>query len=504
VEEWSYRSGCRVACCSLSVAVTKGSKNCLDVLESTVSPAASRRPVVAKSVFCMEMAERFMHFMTRLSSIVIASVVSGGLVLGTRVASASESAREIGEQVARDLVSENFASVANRMSAEMAAGLPQAGLAEIWSSLVGQLGPCNGLGEASSEEASGFTAVRVPMKFRARTLDLKISVAREKIVGFFVVPHEEPVSAWRLPTYADPHAYLHLEVKVGADPNSLPGTLFLPNGVPNAPAVILVHGSGPQDRDETLGPNRPFRDLATGLATRGVAVLSYDKRTKVYPQSFVQLKNGTVKQETLDDVDLAVELLQSRPEIDPRQIVVVGHSLGGALAPRIAAANSSVAKIVILAGATRSLPDIAVAQVEYLASLKGPIDEAAAEQIKELKAEAARARAARSGDEGAPFLGVPLSYWADLNQYDPAATAAGLTIPILALQGGRDYQVTTEDFSRFQSALANHANATCRLLPSLNHQLMSGVGRSTPAEYETPGHVDAEVIDLIAAFVLSR
>ena len=430
--------------------------------------------------------------------------VLGGLLLGTAPASANETPREMGEEVARDLLAEKFASLADRMSPQTAAALPPEKLAEVWQSILSQLGPCSGLGEASSEETAGATVVRVPMKFRTATMDLAISLAQEKIVGFFVVPHKEPVSAWTLPAYADPHTYKHLEVRVGAEPRALPGTLFLPKGVEKAAAVVLVHGSGPNDRDETLGPNRPFRDLATGLATRGIAVLSYDKRTKVYPESFTSLKNPTVKDEVLDDVSAALEFLKSRPEIDADRITITGHSLGGTLAPRIATDNPSVSKIVILAGAARPLPDLYAEQVEYLAGLNGPIDDAAKERISQLKLDVDRARAARPGDEGPPALGVPLSYWADLNQYDPVKTAASLTIPILVLQGGRDYQVTTDDFSRFQSALEGHRNATLRLLPALNHLFMSGVGRSTPAEYDTSGHVDPEVIDLIATFLLSR
>jgi hypothetical protein len=410
----------------------------------------------------------------------------------------------MGEEIARDLLAEKFASIFSRMSPETAAALPPEKLAEVWKSILSQLGPCSGLGEASSEETAGATVVRVPMKLRAATVDLAITIAREKIVGFVVAPHKEQASAWTLPAYADPNTYEQLEVRVGAEPRALPGTLFLPKGAEKAPGVILVHGSGPNDRDETFGPNRPFRDLATGLATRGLAVLSYDKRTKVYPESFTTLKNPTVKDEVLDDVSAALELLKSRSEIDADRITVIGHSLGGTLAPRISAANTSVSKIVILAGAARSLPDIYSEQVEYIADLNGPIDDAAAERIRQAKLEAARARAARLGDEGPPVLGAPLSYWADLNQYDPAKTAASLTIPILVLQGGRDYQVTTDDFSRLQSALEGHRNATLRLLPALNHLFMSGVGPSKPAEYLAPGHVDPEVIDLIAIFVLSR
>jgi dienelactone hydrolase len=422
----------------------------------------------------------------------------------TRAESAGESATEIGAEIARELVAEQFASVGKHMSAETTAGLPDAKLAEIWGSLIKQLGPCSGLGEPWSEAKAGFTVVPRSHEIRRAHPRPEISVTKNEIVGFFIVPHEERVSNWRPPAYADLTKFREIEVKVGGEPKPLPGTLSLPDGVESAPAVILVHGSGPQDRDESLGPNRPFRDLAAELATKGIAVLRYDKRTKLYPESFTGLKNPTVNEETLDDVSSAVEFLKTRPEIDPRRITVIGHSLGGTLAPRIAVTNPSVSRIVILAGAARPLPDVMVAQVEYLAALHGPIDDAAAEGIRQLKAEAGRVVAARPGDEGPSFLGAPLSYWADLNAYDPVATAATLTIPMLILQGGRDYQVTAEDFDRFQSALSAHQNIVCHLLPRLNHLFISGVGRSKPSEYEVAGHVDAEAIELVAAFVQAR
>ena len=244
------------------------------------------------------------------------------------------------------------------MSPETAAALPPAKLAEVWSSIPTQLGPCSGLGEASSEDTAGFTVVRVPMKFRTRTLDLTISVAQEKIVGFFVVPHEEPVSAWTLPTYADPRTYQRQEVRVGAEPRALPGTLFLPKGVENAAAVILVHGSGPNDRDETLGPNRPFRDLATGLATRGIAVLSYDKRTKVYPEVFHEPEKSDRERRSVGRCFRGARI----PEIQTGDRRRPDHDRRAQSGRHACAAdrrdNPSVSKIVILAGATRSLPDL--------------------------------------------------------------------------------------------------------------------------------------------------
>jgi hypothetical protein len=142
-----------------------------------------------------------------------------------------------------------------------------------------------------------------------------------------------------------------------------------------------------------------------------------------------------------------------------------------------------------------------VEQVEYIASLNGPADEATQKRIEAIKREAARAMAAKTSDAGPKILGVPAAYWADLNAYDPAAAAAQLSLPLLILQGGRDYQVTADDLQRFKTALAGRPNVSIREFPRLNHLFMSGDGKSRPEEYRTAGHVDAEVIGVLTRFV---
>jgi pimeloyl-ACP methyl ester carboxylesterase len=132
--------------------------------------------------------------------------------------------------------------------------------------------------------------------------------------------------------------------------------LSLPSGAGPLPAIVLVHGSGQHDRDETIGPNKPFRDLAWGLASRGIAVLRYEKRTRQHQQRVAQLENGfTVKEEAIDDAGAAVALLRNRTGIRANRIYVLGHSLGAMLAPRIAAADPAVAGLVLMAGPVRSL-----------------------------------------------------------------------------------------------------------------------------------------------------
>jgi len=246
--------------------------------------------------------------------------------------------------------------------------------------------------------------------------------------------------------------------------------------------VILVHGSGPHDRDETIGPNKPFRDLAWGLANRGIAVLRYEKRTHQYGDRMGGNPNLTVREETTDDALAAVGVLRTHDRIDPKRIFVLGHSLGGMLAPRIGVADPSLAGLVIMAGTTRPLLDVAREQLVYLATINpgSPDPDKGIEQLK---------RAA------------PDAYWKDLDSYSPGATAATLTFPMLILQGERDYQVTTADLQGWRDALRGHSGVTIKSYPTLNHLFQAGEGKSTPAEYQKAGHMPDFVLDDIAAWI---
>jgi dienelactone hydrolase len=252
---------------------------------------------------------------------------------------------------------------------------------------------------------------------------------------------------------------------------------------PVAAAIVLVHGSGPNDRDETLGPNKPFRDLAWGLADRGIAVLRYEKRTRQHGAKLAAAnRTFTVREETTEDAALAVTLLRSRKEIDPKRIFVLGHSLGGTLAPRIAVEDGALAGIIVLAGATRPLQEVAREQLIYLASLTpgAPNPEEALQAL---------------------LKRAPDSYWKDLDAYQPAQVAATLRIPMLILQGERDYQVTQADLEGWRRALRGRSDVTIKSYPTLNHLFMAGEGKATPVEYERPGKVAEFVLDDIANWI---
>ena len=250
--------------------------------------------------------------------------------------------------------------------------------------------------------------------------------------------------------------------------------MTVPKGAGPWPAVVLVHGSGPNGRDETVGGVSVFRDLAEGLATRGIAVLRYDKRTKVYPQQCASDPDFTMTRETVEDAVRAAAMLRKQEGIDPRRVFVLGHSQGGYMMPRIMPADPGLAGVIVMAGNVRPLEDLIVEQFEYLSIRRDP---------------------------WVALPGGTAKYKADLKDYNPAVVAASSAVPMLILQGERDYQVRMTDFDLWKAGLAHKSNVTFRSYPKLNHLFVAGEGKSTPEEYEKPGHVSEQAIGDIATFI---
>ncbi|MEP6652887.1 MAG: alpha/beta fold hydrolase [Myxococcales bacterium] len=383
-----------------------------------------------------------------------------------------------------------------RFDTTMKGALPPDKLAAAWASVTGTTGAFRNVRRAVVTESASFHVVVLTCRFEKADFDVKVAFDGEaRIAGLFFTSTPREVSAWQPPPYGKA-AVDERAVTVG--PLNLPGTLMLPRGAGPWPAVVLVHGSGPQDEDETIGASKPFRDLALGLAGHGVASLRYVKRTKHAPGDFAPPKKFTLKEETVDDARAAVALLAGAPGVDGKRIFVIGHSMGGYLAPRIADGEARVAGIVILAGSTRPLEDIVVEQMSRLAPVRVAQAEAEARAVRDPKL---------TDDAVVDFLGskLPGSYFLDMRRYQPAATAARLEIPILVMQGERDFQVGSADYDGWANALGGHRNATLKLYPKLNHLFQMGDRPSRPDEYIEPGHhVDEQVIRDIAAFVTGK
>lgn len=339
------------------------------------------------------------------------------------------------------------------------------------------------------------------VEFAKGRLRLQISFNRgDKVTSlrFFAVPLAANDDAQGLPAGCEEESFT-----VTTGNYTLPGIFTRPKGEGPFPVVVLVHGSGPMDKDETVGPNKPFRDLARNLASLGIATLRYDKRTLVYgAMSAPSPADVTLEEETLLDALSAVEQVRRHASVDSARVYLLGHSLGGMSAPLVAARSPHLAGIVIMAGNARPLQDLIVEQTAYLLSLQHFTEQEAQDTLKPLMDEAKRITQNRFGPGETPF-NIPAAYWSYLNRCHPLKSAAALKCPILLLQGERDYQVTLEDFSLWHDALAGRKGVTFKSYPSLNHLFMEGEGKSTPQEYSKLSHVPMYVAGDIAAWIKS-
>ncbi len=402
------------------------------------------------------------------------------------------------------LSKEDYAAAVGRFDATMKSAFPAPKLKQVWEGLQQQCGKFQRTAGTQSVDEAGYRIVFVLCQFERAALQARVVFDRKnQIGGLFFTPVQSPTA--KTSRTAPPKGVVEREVTVGSGTWALPGTLALPEPAGEKPlaAIVLVHGSGPHDRDETIGPNTPFRDLAWGLAAKGIAVLRYDKRTKVHAAKLGSIQGFTAKDEVVDDAVAAVRLLRATKGIDPARVYVLGHSLGGTLAPRIADAELNVAGLILLAGSTRRLEDAIVEQTQYMLQLDGDFSDEDKANLAELRKQADRVKALTPADAQSDTLlfGAPPSYWLDLRSYDPVATAARLAKPMLILQGARDYQVVESEFETWKRGLPK---ATAKLYPNLNHLFMSGEGKPNPAEYDRPAHVDPAVIADVAAWVAAQ
>ena len=263
------------------------------------------------------------------------------------------------------------------------------------------------------------------------------------------------------------------------------------------PIVILVHGSGPNDKDESIGPNKVFKELAEELAAHGIASLRYDKRTLIYGQgAFSNPEKVTLEEETIDDAVSAAALAGS---MGFRHIFILGHSLGAACAPLIAL-QCSTSGIIMMAAPARPMKEMLEEQTKVVSQYNSP------ETMEQLR----KATEAIQAD----YLKE-----VDYDRIQTAQKIVGKDIPTLILQGERDYQVTMEDFGIWKEAFSTacvtdgsdvtgkecviDSDIIMKSYPGLNHIFHKGEGAPSPAEYMQKGRIPEQVIRDIAGFIHS-
>jgi len=402
------------------------------------------------------------------------------------------------------LAKHDFAPAQALFDDSLRAQLTPAALEQAWGQLQKAGGTFQKTGAARVESSAKNDVVFLTLEFEKMQFDARLPVDKAgRIGGLKFDLHTEYIA----PDYVRTAAFHEREAMVGEGDWAVHGTLSIPNGDGPFPAVILVHGSGAADRDYSYGPNKMFRDLAWGLASRGVAVLRYNKRANEHGREVAADDHLTVKEETIDDAVAAVTVLWGASEIDRKRIFAIGHSLGATLMPRIGKADPRLAGMILMAGTVHDYLNLLVSQTEYNFTLHGPMSAAQQKQLDRLRAQVARAAdPALTADapRSSMPLGSPASYWLDLRGYHPEQVARQLPQPMLLLQGERDYQVTMEDFALWKKGLEGKKNVDFKSYPKLNHLFLSGEGPSSDEEYLRPGHLPKEVVEDIAAWIERR
>jgi hypothetical protein len=407
-------------------------------------------------------------------------------------ATTSAAAGRIADALFTALQRQDYATTFAMFDEKMKVAVPLEKLKAIWNQQLTMLGNFLSWEGHPGTPVQGFDLTLASLKFEGG--ELRAAVYSDPssgiVTGFYLKPAGVPGAP--AADYVDTTRFQSIQVTVGSNPFVLGGTLTVPSGRGPFPAVVLVHGSGPQDRDETIGANKVFKDLAEGLSSRGIEVLRYEKRTRLYAAQMAG--HETIEDEVMTDAIAAARLLRARPEADRDRVFVLGHSLGALLAPEIAVRSDGIAGVVLLAPPGRPPWDIVLAQMRYLGSPEA--------EVAEAERKVALLKQGKLGDER--FMNAPQSYWQDWAGRDGIAMAKKLKRPILILRGDRDYQVAVEDVQSWKKGLTGIPQVEIATFQGLNHLFILGSGKPGPAEYDVPGHLDPRVIEKVASFMTSN
>lgn len=404
------------------------------------------------------------------------------------------------------LLKEQKFETAEKMVAENSKKyLSSESMKDFWLQLESRYGTVKKLGQPEKQKSLKNNIFLVKFYFEGDSLNCRIVVDEQNLISAMLfVPFARDYS-FKIPDYADTTKFYEIETKFGVAGWELPAKLTIPKGTKQYPAVILVHGSGPNDMDETIGGHKVFRDIAYGLSSNGIVVMRYEKRTREYPDKIAQdYDKLTIWEETMEDALAAVAFLQENDYVDPTKIYVLGHSLGGHVAPRIAQAYTGVCGIIIMNGNARQLHKIVIDQYEYIFNLDGKINEHEARELAKIRRQVEMIDKDEFTDSTARdslLLMLPAKYWKDLSKYDPVETAKKLQIPILILAAENDYQVQPIEFDIWKRTLQNNKNVSFKMFKNLNHLMVYSPKKSKPSDYEKEGNVSEEVIKEILNWI---
>ncbi len=412
------------------------------------------------------------------------------------------------ERIIDNLRSGNYEQIYSEFDAKMKSVFPVERIKSIWGNLKKQSGEFKEIVQRKQLKLEEHEAAVLTCKFEKLYLDFRIVFNSDYQVSGFFMSRNYSFVEFRPSEYVDTTKFEEREIEFGVEGWKLKGVLTLPKQAEDdeVPAVILVHGSGPNDKDESIGPNKPFRDLAWGLASKGIAAFRYDKRTLAHQLKAAALVDSlTLYEETVQDAVEAFKTLEELEVIDDDEIFILGHSLGGMAIPRIAEYISPEGYIV-MAASGKPLHKNLLQQYRYVFELSEGLDDEEKAELDSLKTKLRRLERLKKNEKIPSELlpmNLPAKYWLDIRDYHPAKEAKEIDERMFVLHGSRDYQVHKNQFYNWQNTLRERDDEVKhKLYPKLNHLFMEGSGKCSPSEYYIENHVAEYVIDDIVKWIL--
>ena len=422
-------------------------------------------------------------------------------LLFVSIAVLSVSAQSVIEDVVAQLNKGKYCKVYRSFDATMKDNLSKKQVKEVWENLVGNAGALKSVADIKTEDRDGGIRQTAILKFEKLAVKMILSQREDKkINGLFVTQ-----LGYQPPSYALGLGTGKKRINFFSDSLELPGELIIPIKCNNCPVVVLVHGSGPNDKDETVGSIKVFYDVAMGLASKGIATFRYDKRFAVYPE--LMSTQFDLYDETINDAIAALQTIQQDTSLQFGKYVMLGHSLGAYSMPLIAdALERNLDGAILFSANARRLEDLIDYQMKYLTGFDDLITDEEEQIIIE---NTARSRNIRNGDytdstSAENLLAYwPGTFWKGIASYDPVTTLqSNSEIPFLLLQGEKDYQITMEDFAIWETAVGDMPNVSMQSFPGLTHLFTpTDADRGSPQDYFAPSNVDEGVIEAIAAWV---
>ena len=385
---------------------------------------------------------------------------------------------------------------------------------ELWSKIRAITGEPKSFARPALHEDGLIRTTKALFTFERVRLGITVKLLGNSVIG---VSMDAPVNLgltpkWTAPSYVDEASFFDHEITLrGALWSKIGGTLTLPKFKGRKAAVLMLPGSGPGDRDISIGANKPFKDLSYGLASSGIVTLRMDKPMPVMLLKMLVTKTVSMYDEYIPGGLAALKYLSTHLEVDPSQIFVLGASLGGGVSPRLCAASPyPVAGMISIAGNSKSLVEAILSQMEYCQEhFPRQKDEYGAERrtLEEIEHLLQSGRATKLGKSPVDKLPIPLpmSYLIDDVAHDPVAIANTLNLPMLFVQGKDDWQVTMDHFEKWKDGIKGNSTAartTFRLYDNVGHLMIKFKNKERGMlQYDEPGHVDEEIVKDIVQWI---